>query len=406
MITRSLLERIFETAHMERWNDHPHPAVFTELGKQAHKMVIAWVLGKSEEDSGNHVDWLALIEGGVFEFLHRAVLTDIRPPVFHKLMQDTVTRREVNDWVFKTLESDLQFFSRDTAARFKSYHNSEALTLERRILRAAHFMATKWEFGFILHWGADMYGLNQTKLEIDAQVSKIDIPAGREMLENPDSSPLWGFISLVGQLSFQKRWAQSARVPKTSVLGHLFFVAVTAWLVSQEVRVNGDDRFCPRRIRNNFFGGLFHDIPEVLTRDIISPVKSSVAELSEIIHRYEQEAMEERIYPLLPSSWHRELRWYTEDEFANKTWQEDQVDPYQRSEGDIPAELNRDCFNPMDGRIIEVCDKLAAYIEAAVSINTGIRSPSLEDGKRVLYNKFSKEYVNGFPVGLLFEYFR
>ena len=41
MITRPLLEQIFEAASIERWNDHPHPAVFTELGKQAHKMVAA-----------------------------------------------------------------------------------------------------------------------------------------------------------------------------------------------------------------------------------------------------------------------------------------------------------------------------------------------------------------------------
>ena len=52
MITRPLLEHIFAAASIERWNDHPHPAVFTELGKQAHKMVAAWVLGRAEEDAG------------------------------------------------------------------------------------------------------------------------------------------------------------------------------------------------------------------------------------------------------------------------------------------------------------------------------------------------------------------
>ncbi|MGZ7169402.1 MAG: HD domain-containing protein [Halobacteriota archaeon] len=30
---------------------------------------------------------------------------------------------------------------------------------------------------------------------------------------------------------------------------------------------------CYRRRFHNFFGGLFHDLPEALTRDIISPVK-------------------------------------------------------------------------------------------------------------------------------------
>ena len=400
MITRPLLEHIFAAASIERWNDHPHPAVFTELGKQAHKMVAAWVLGRAEEDAGRAVDWNALIEGGIFEFLYRVVVTDIRPPVFHKLMQDRATREQMGEWVCKRLEPDLTAFSPEVARRFRAYHRAEPTGLERSILRAAHYIATKWEFSFILHWSADMYGVDQTQREIDEQISRIDLPAAREILESPADSRLWGFISLVGQLTFQRRWAQTPRTPQTSVLGHLLFVALVSWMVSHEVGV------CPRRLYNNFFGGLFHDIPEVLTRDIISPVKASVEGLDEMIRRYEREAMEERIFPLLPEGWHRELRWYTEEEFTNKTWQEGQIDPVQRHAGDIPRELDRDCYNPMDGHIIEICDKLAAYIEASVSISTGIRSPALEEGKRRLYDRFRQARIEGLELGYLFEYFR
>jgi putative hydrolase of HD superfamily len=35
---------------MERWNDHPHPATFTELGKQAHKMIMAWVIYRYDSE--------------------------------------------------------------------------------------------------------------------------------------------------------------------------------------------------------------------------------------------------------------------------------------------------------------------------------------------------------------------
>ena len=400
MITRPLLEQIFEAASIERWNDHPHPAVFTELGKQAHKMVAAWVLGRSEEDAGRAVDWNALIEGGIFEFLYRVVVTDIRPPVFHKLMQDRATRERLNDWVCKRLEPDLTAFSPEVARRFRAYHRAEPAGLERDILRAAHYIATKWEFGFILHWSADMYGVDQTQREIDEQIARIELPAAREMLTCPAESKLWGFISLVGQLTFQRRWAQTSRTPQTSVLGHLLFVALVSWIVSHEFGA------CKRRVYNNFFGGLFHDLPEVLTRDIISPVKASVEGLDDLIRSYETSAMKERIFTLLPESWHRELRWYTEEEFVNKTWQEGQIDPVQRHEGDIPEAFNQDRYNPMDGRVIEVCDKLAAYIEASASISTGIRSPALEEGKRHLYNRFRQVRINGLSLGYLFEYFR
>ncbi|MDR2523878.1 MAG: HD domain-containing protein [Synergistaceae bacterium] len=398
MITRPLLERIFSAASMERWNDCPHPAAFTELGKQGHKMVIAWTLGRGEEDEGRAVDWLTLIEGGIFEFLHRVVVTDIRPPVFHKLMQDHGTREELNEWVSRSLEPELAGLPGRLTKRFREYHRSQTLTPERRILRSAHYLATKWEFGFILHWSAGMYGIERTQQEIESQIEGIDVTAAREMLLAPKFSKLWGFVSLVGQLTFQKRWAQTPRIPQTSVLGHLFFVAVTAYLLSIEIGA------CPRRVRNNFFGGLFHDLPEILTRDIVSPIKTSVGGLEALIHRYEREAMESRIVPLLPKSWYDELRYYTEEEFTNKTRQEGCEEPV-RHQGGIPAELNRDACDPIDGQLIGVCDKLAAYIEASASIHLGVRSQTLEDAKRSLHQRFSRATLYGYPVGQLFDLF-
>ena len=47
----NLIERFFKAATMERWNDHIRPVQLTELDKQAHKMIIAYVLAKIEEDS-------------------------------------------------------------------------------------------------------------------------------------------------------------------------------------------------------------------------------------------------------------------------------------------------------------------------------------------------------------------
>jgi len=46
MITKELLELLFEAASIQRWNDHNRPEHFTELDKQAHKMIYAYVLAK------------------------------------------------------------------------------------------------------------------------------------------------------------------------------------------------------------------------------------------------------------------------------------------------------------------------------------------------------------------------
>ena len=45
MVTKDLLIRLFDAAYMQRWNDQIRPVELTELDKQAHKMVVAYMLG-------------------------------------------------------------------------------------------------------------------------------------------------------------------------------------------------------------------------------------------------------------------------------------------------------------------------------------------------------------------------
>ena len=101
IMIENLIERFFKAATMERWNDHIRPVQLTELDKQAHKMIIAYVLAKIEEDSRGKgsINWINLIEGFLFDFLHRLVLTDLKPSVFHRMMDDK--REELNQHVLK-----------------------------------------------------------------------------------------------------------------------------------------------------------------------------------------------------------------------------------------------------------------------------------------------------------------
>jgi putative hydrolase of HD superfamily len=211
---------------------------------------------------------------------------------------------------------------------------------------------------------------------------------------------IYGFIALVGQLRFQKRWAQTPRIPQTTVLGHLLFVAILSYLISMELHG------CPRRKYNNFFGGLFHDLPEVLTRDIISPVKKSVEGLDELIKSYERSSMEESIFPLVPDSWHQELRYFTESEFEDKIRRNSKDSFEIVSDTSMQNSYNSDVWDPMDGKIIEACDKLAAFIEASQSIRFGIHSKGLEDGMTGIYSRYNKQQISGYPMGLLFDYFK
>ena len=71
----------------------------------------------------------------------------------------------------------------------------------------------------------------------------------------------------------------------------MLIVATTSYLCTMEMGVKA----CDKRIYNNFFAGLFHDLPEVMTKDIISPVKRSVRGLEDIIKEYEDYQMKEEV---------------------------------------------------------------------------------------------------------------
>jgi putative hydrolase of HD superfamily len=395
MITKGLLDKIYEAASIQRWNDHVRPVEFTELDKQAHKMILAYVLGKLEESEGRaRIDWLKLIQGGIFEFFPRVILTDIKAPVFHKLMSKKGP--EINTLVLRTMDEDIRGLGGDFGENFRKYlFDANYAHFEKRILKAAHYLATNWEFQIIYNIAPFVYGIDKTKEEIENQIEDHYDLIGVQKLSLRKKS--FGFIDLCAQLRFQQRWAHSPRVPKTSVLGHMLIVAMMSYFCAVEMGAG------PKRACNDFFAGLFHDLPEVLTRDIVSPVKTSVEGLDEIIKDYERMQFEERILPLLPSSIREEMLYFIQDEFSNRII----VDG--KPQKGIPASLmqsyNEDRYWAVDGEVIRACDKLAAYIEASLSIRHGICSQHLLDGRTKIYRENRDHHPGGINFAELFDYY-
>ncbi len=397
MIREGFLSFIYQAASMQRWNDHirPHKG-FTELDKQAHKMFYAYVIGRFEEDENKVIDWTKLIEGAIFEFFQRILLTDIKPPIFHMLMDKH--GEQINELVLKKLDvmgiNDIQ---QGFGSRMRNYLFEPEYSLhEKRILKASHYLATSWEFSIVHKLSADFFGLEDTKRNIDRQLEEHrDIDGVRKLVFNKGATD---FLNMVGQLRFQQRWAQTPRVPETSVAGHMLIVALLSYLLTLQLNA------CEKRKYNNFFAGLFHDMPEVLTRDIISPVKNSIEGLGDLIKSIEDKQMEEVLLPLLPQNWRQEIRYFTENEFAGKILLNEKV--IEVSTEKISEFYNSEEFSPVDGKIIEFCDKFAAYMEAYLSIRHGITSQNLQDGHRQLYEKYSNTKIAGIDVGMLFDYFK
>lgn len=397
-ISPVLLELIYRSASIERWNDHLRVHGFTELDKQAHKLIIAYVLGKLEEQqNGQSLNWEWIIQAGVIEFFERIVLTDIKPPIYYELMNKSGPA--LHEWVVQSLQSAFHPDPFHFIPLMKTYFNTATtFSRERRIVRASHFLATLWEFRIIYHLNQKMYGIEETKKKIEEELSKHEDLACFQAYQ--DQINIQNFVDLVGQLRFQKRWASSPRIPETSVLGHMLVVAVLSYFTSKAIQS------CPKRVYLNFFGGLFHDLPEVLTRDIISPIKRSVEGLEELIKQIECQQMENRIYPLLPDEWHEDMHYFTNQEFHSKILLDHQMKIVSKPEE--MKQYNQDIYFPMDGVLIKANDNLAAFMEAYLSLQTGIRSKALTEGYEKLYNMGITKSYPGYEIDYrpLYENFR
>jgi len=394
MLNPKLLELIFSASSIQRWNDYPRMVELVELDKQAHKFIIAYLLAKIEYSQGKHIDFSALIEAGVFEFLRRVVVTDIRPDVFRIILKEK--KDELNSWVLKQLEPYIKDIEDgDFLERFKNFLADESIyKKERFILQASSYMATRWEFSIIYQTSRFLSDIESVKSAVEEEIEDyFELLGVRKIALQQKLSK---FLDLSGRLRFQKRWAQTPRIPETSVLGHMLVVSLFSYFYSLEIKAS------PKRLQNNFFTALFHDLPEALTRDIITPVKYSVSGLDEIISNYEVKMINEQILPLIPKDLLDEFSYLLglydgkKDEFLDKTYQND-IKIVENLEL-----YNDDKYNVIDGKALKMCDRFAAFMEATLSIHHGVKSNELINGKSEILKKIlEKPVINGVDFGKL-----
>jgi putative hydrolase of HD superfamily len=373
MLSAGLIEHFFTAASIQRWNDYPRMVELVELDKQAHKFIIAFFLANMEKDV-NHIH---LIEAGIFEFLRRGIVTDIRPDVFRQALQKK--EKEINRWVLAKLYDQLiDIEDGEFYKRFESYlKDSNMYKKERFILKAASYLATRWEFSIVYQTSKFLSGIDKVKEAVEEEIEDYyELIGVRKIALNKKLAKV---IDLSGRLRFQKRWAQTPRIPETSVLGHMLIVAILGYFYSTHIKA------CDKRVENNFYCALFHDLPEALTRDIISPVKYSVSGLDDIISEYEIKMIENEILPYVPSHIVDNFKYLLglygnneKDEFLNK------INEKKIMVVDTLSTYNENRYNAIDGVALKNCDRLSAFIEAVLSISHGVKSKELLQGKEFI----------------------
>lgn len=399
---KKFILKIFEAFSIERWNDLVRPFEIIEMDKHAEKCVVAYIIAKYEESLGAKIDWEWLIYASLFDLLRKIQLCDIKAPVQTLIKNEYPQEyKKLNEWVYERyvkLIDDQELLEKfrkylDNLSQYKGENSDIALTV--KIFRAAHKYSTLRELEMLTPVN-ESQRLEGIRKELNADLQGYLDLRGLQLLITRQKP--FDFLMRIEQLRFQTRWNQTPRVPKTSVLGHCFFVAVITLLLGRECGTE----LCGRRVYNNFFSGLFHDLPESVTRDIISPVKNATDGLPEIVKHIEDQIVQKELVPLMEPFYRDEILYWTSDEFSNRAIFDNCV--LSISFNELNSKFNEDRYSPVDGKLVRAADHLSALLEAHLSIQHGITSVQLQKGRENLYKGYKKGVlVNGIDVSGIFD---
>ena len=394
--------KIFEGFSIQRWNDMIRPFDFVEMDKAGEKMFLAYIIGKHEEKKGKKINWTWMIYASLFDLLNKIALCDIKAPV-QKMLREEFPEEflRLNEWIlnqYKLLIKDKDLFSKFTiyiGQKSGSFKIPEDLEDTIHVYNAAHKYSTIRELEMLIPVNEkERVDCINSELQADIQ-PYLDLECLQKLMTHQKE---FYFLLKIEQLRFQTRWNQTPRVPGTSVLGHCFYVAIMTLLLGRESNSN----MCAERIINNYFSALLHDLPESVTRDIISPVKQATDDLPGIVKKIEEEIVSKELIPLMDDSYLNEILYYTNEEFANRIMVDGKCKIV--SWEDLNGKYNSKEYNPVDGKLVRICDHFSALMEADISIKHGITSSHLTGGREgLLFQYKENEIINGINVNKFFN---
>ena len=395
MLGKNFVLTLFDAFSIERWNDLVRPFRPMEMDKAAEKMFLAFIIGKYEQKRGKNINWNKIINDSVFALLQKIALSDIKAPIQYLIRTSYPEEyKKIAEWIFNKYNKIID--NKKFLSLFEAYlfNDGKNRTIEDEILFASHQYASLRELEMLKPCNEE-FRLKDILFSIKKDVADFKHLEGVNLLLKEDKP--YKLITKIEQLRFQLRWNQSPRVPQTSVLGHSYFVAVLTLLMCYDIGLSDS------RIYNNFFCGLFHDLPEAVTRDIISPVKMATETLPDVVKEIENKVVEEELLPLIDDFYKDEILYYIQDEFENRILVNGKAKLLENY-----MELNKnESFMPIDGKLVRFADHISAFIEAESSIQYGITSTQLEDGKRNIISLYPiGAKVNGFEVDKFFNKFR
>lgn len=278
-------EVIGELGNLRRWTDFTTQQKYNELAKQAFNCLIAFMLAHCAEHNGKNIRYENFPRIAIGRAYAKAYVYYDTPE--HKI-EEICELSGIPKKVFD--EVAFEIIAEKTDIEFADFVSKGIGEYETRIYKAATKIATYIE---LLEHQKTILKFGKIQ-ELERNLKEYyDIPGVVEFSDTESS--IFRVLQILSNLRNQNRWATCYYNVECSVLGHLFDTAVFAYFMALE-KSNFDEKYASKL----FFMGIFHDIAEVWTKDIPSPIKDRIPGFRKATEKYELQNLEEEFYSKLP----------------------------------------------------------------------------------------------------------
>lgn len=294
---------------LRRWTSVTTDDKYNELAKQALNCITAYMLASFTEGNGNIINWERFPKIALYRAFQKVYVYFDTP---EHIIDEICAIGNINKDAFNKATMDI--IKELTNDDFSEFLSEGLGTDEMEIYRAATKIATlvELEENSSLMKNSGEYRDKYT--EIQRSLEKFNHIPGVAEFSDP-SGEFFKLLLKISKLRNQNRWAVQPYTVNCSVLGHLFDTGILAYFIGLE-HFNGDEKIAAKM----FHMGIFHDLAEVWTSDVPSPIKDRISGFRAATEKYESMVLNKNLYSKVPGFLADKLRSVMFEEESNSSY--------------------------------------------------------------------------------------
>jgi len=298
MKIKKINELLMQTYLIHRWTEIPRPIDFPLSDRESLKSMIAYILSGYE-----NIDYERLILLSISSILRKTIITDIKNYLYMDLKK---LNTNFDLYILKKLEN--LKLNKKLLFYIKDYENNKSK--EKKILNYAGLIATKYELKYIKNFDKKNYEFKKVNHSFKKEWKNFKRTKYYQYYKKHKK-----LIDIFNSLRFQKRGNRLPLFPRYSVLTHMQIVALFNYFIIFDYELL---KYSKINLYYTYYISLFHDLLEVFTRDIITPLKKEIPELEDNLKYFENKILIKQLHPLFPEKLKKDFILFLKEPFKDK----------------------------------------------------------------------------------------